>query len=102
MSKRRSREQPAKKARGTRGGEDVALRLAAIRWYVLNIERRAMELILTNPAAYDKLNRILFETWSKLKITKVQRLAGCPPPWKQCDDECRPECDDIRLAEPNS
>jgi hypothetical protein len=100
MSKRRSRKQTAGRRTGGVGAEGIAVRLAGIRWFLLSIEKRATELIMTNPAAYDRIEPVLFAAWVQIKPAKVQRLSACPPPWKLCDDECRPECDDIRIGEP--
>jgi hypothetical protein len=102
MSKRRARKQPAAKAKGKVPAADLSVRLAGIRWYLLAIEGRALELILKNPAAYAVIQPVLSEAWKGIKqITVPTFLAGCPPPWKLCDDECRPECDDVRFGEFN-
>ena len=76
--------------------------VAAVRWYALKIELRALEVVVTNGATFSKVDSILQAAMTKLDDIEplVPKLAAdCPPPWDICPDEiCRPNCGDVRLS----
>jgi hypothetical protein len=99
MSKRKPARRSAKQ--GTGKAADAANHVAALRWYLLGIERRAYEVLITEPGAYERVRSVLSRTLLFLEeLEPVRSAAGCPHPWQLCDDDvCRPECDDVRVTE---
>lgn len=72
---------------------------AAIRWYALRIEARALELAMTNRGQFNAIRDILRTAKDGLeRLPGVERLrAECTPPWDICPDGvCRPDCGDVR------
>ena len=79
-----------------------AAEAAAIRWYALSIELRALELVITNKETFNDVRDVLRMAKHELvKIKPVKNMAeaDCPPPWDVCADAiCRPDCGDVRLG----
>jgi hypothetical protein len=97
-----SKRKPAQKSAQRKGKTaDASNHLAAVRWYLLGIERRAYEVLITQPEAFDRVRSVLSHALLLLEKTDpVRSLAGCPRPWQLCDDDvCRPECDDVRVSD---
>jgi hypothetical protein len=68
---------------------------AAIRWYALRIELRALEVALSHPDAYARVKEILKMAKVSLDVipTRDFAQAACPAPWERCSDNtCRPDC----------
>ena len=81
---------------GKAAGVDGITAAAAIRWYALRIELRALELVFSHPESYEKIRDIL--KMAKVNLTRIDAerdfaQAACLPPWERCaDNVCRPDC----------
>ncbi len=77
----------------------LASRAAAVRWYMLRIEARALELAITNEDYYLRVSDVLRKARRSLELMeRSQSFAGCEPPLRRCEDNvCRPDCDDERF-----
>ncbi len=73
-----------------------AINLAAIRWFALTIEARAIEVYATNPAAYSELEALLRRCVRTVaSFDPMRPITGdtdCPPGWVRCAGECAPVC----------
>jgi hypothetical protein len=96
MAKKQKKKPSKRPAVETREGlVSDASHLAAIRWYVLVLEKRAIELVVTDPTSLEDVNRALSECWDTLRSltpSSVESAGGCPPGFQLCDDICQPEC----------
>jgi len=76
--------------------------VAAVRWYTLKMELRALELVVTNGATFSRVREIFDAAMTRLDDIEPLAptlMADCPPPWDICPDEiCRPRCGDVRLS----
>ena len=80
--------------------DQPAMTLAAIRWYVMSIEKYAMDLYITDPAKYPEVKAILDNALNGLAQLRAQlrggqgelQEAGCPPGFKNCNGVCMPDC----------
>jgi len=75
-----------------------AIRLAAIRWFALEMERMAIEIYATDQSQFTAMERVLRQTLKKMG--KIHRRAhmdltdGCPDGYILCkDNTCAPMCD---------
>jgi len=79
-----------------------AIKLAAVRWFALTIEKAGIELYATNTASFPELEKILRKTLGDIDDLRdkfASQEADCPEGYVLCDDDvCRPSCD--RLGEP--
>ena len=82
---------------------DDALRLAALRWYAITIERISIEVFATHPEKYEQLEGKLKDACKalqglggqkkKLKGPDEDEQDGCPDGYKLCPDGlCAPMC----------
>ena len=82
---------------------DDALRLAALRWYAITIERLSIEVFATHPEKYNELEAKLKDACKALKALGGQKKKlkgpdedeqdGCPDGYKLCSNGlCAPMC----------
>jgi hypothetical protein len=75
-----------------------AINLAAIRWFALSIEAKAIEIYGTNPAVYPNMLIVLGNCLSAVSAISVKGEVAepdpgdCPPGWVPCGEECAPKC----------
>ncbi len=76
-----------------------AIRLAALRWFALEMERISIEIYASNQAAYAKMERVFRHALGDLDdVRKTAALADgdCPDGFVLCKDRiCAPMCDGI-------
>lgn len=74
-----------------------AIKLAALRWFALTIEKWSIELYATNTATFPELEKILRKTMnamSDLRDDFAAEADDCPEGYVLCDDGvCAPSCD---------
>ena len=96
----------AKKKKGARGGAgrlwqaepDDAIRLAALRWFAIEIERKAIEIYATDKSRYLDLEALLRHTMKKMNIVsdEIAEPEECPIGYVLCKDGmCAPACDHL-------
>ena len=77
---------------------DDAINLAAIRWFALSIEAKAIEIYGTNPQVYSDILTALGKGLTAINTVSVKKpIAGegeCPPGWVPCGADCAPACSD--------
>ena len=72
---------------------DDAIRLAALRWFALEIEQMCIEVYATNPGSYHTLEEMLRHTVEKLHQHKLSVGAEtCPDGYVLCGETCAPMC----------
>ena len=100
-----------KKKKATRGttrwqaAPDDAIRLAALRWFALTLEQRAIELYATNALSYHEMEHVLRKALHHMdELGEKFALAEedeCPEGYIPCGNGvCKPSCD--RLSDPSS
>lgn len=76
-----------------------AIKLAALRWFALTIEKEGIELYATNTASFPALEKILRKALGDMdELRDKFALADddCPEGYIRCDDDvCRPSCDKL-------
>ena len=84
---------------------DDAIRLAALRWFALQLESVAICNYATDAATYLEMEDILKHALRKMqKVTRKQALSDdeCPEGFVRCKDgTCAPACDGIIAAFPD-
>jgi len=97
MAKKTKKNTPRWKA-----APDDAIRLAALRWYALQLESSAICLYATNQTAYKELESVLKRAMVamnglKQKFGIADNLEdGCPDGYVLCKDGvCAPMCDGV-------
>jgi len=81
----------------TKRGEDASV-YSAIHWFMLVLEKRAIELYSTNAKSYAEINKVLTDAavnMSKIKsISRGDDDEPCPDGYVFCDDLqlCCPAC----------
>ncbi len=80
--------------------DETALRLAAIRWYMLSLEKLSNDIYITDRTKYDQINGILKTAFQALGDIRKSMSAmaldeggGCAPGYVNCDGLCLPDCD---------
>jgi hypothetical protein len=78
--------------------DETALKFAAIRWYVISLEKLANDLYITDREKFYEVDRILkhaFQELGKIRqsLKGVTMQEGCPPGYVYCDGICLPDCD---------
>jgi hypothetical protein len=99
-----------KPARGTSRWQAVpndAIRLAALRWFALTLEQRAIELYATDQATYHRMEHVLRKALRELdhlgKEFALSAADECPEGYIPCEDGvCKPSCDRLDDAPDNS
>ena len=81
-------------------GPDDAIRLAALRWFALEIERMGIEIYASDKAKYKAVEKILRQTMTALNATSEDIIVAasdeCPDGYVLCKDGlCAPMCDGI-------
>jgi hypothetical protein len=93
----------AKKWQGT---PDDAIKLAALRWFALNIESAAIEMYATDSSRYSEVEIVLktcLAEVARLRKTLVGSEGDCPPGFVLCrDNVCSPMCDYEDVKSQNS
>ena len=79
---------------------DDAIRLAALRWFALQIERLGIEIYATDKSRYAEIEKILRTALSRMAGTKKDlsqdEESECPEGFILCKDGfCAPMCDGI-------
>ena len=72
-----------------------AIRLAALRWFALEIEQTCIEMYATNAASYHTLEKELRRTVHKLHQHQHKLSLGaetCPDGYVLCGETCAPMC----------
>ena len=76
-----------------------AIRLAALRWFGLEMERIAIEIYATNQEAYPEMELVFRRALSELdgvRATAALQDGECPEGYVLCKDRiCAPMCDGI-------
>jgi hypothetical protein len=76
-----------------------AIRLAALRWFALTIEKEGIELYATNSATFPEMEKILRKALGEIDHLRDRFSAeedGCPEGYFLCDDDvCRPSCEKV-------
>ena len=93
----RKKTQKEKRSPDWSAGPNNAIELAALRWYSLGVEQRAIEIYATRPARFADLSRLLRKQLRELDAF-ADRLAltsdDCPPGYELCPNGiCAPMCD---------
>jgi hypothetical protein len=81
----------------TKRGDDASV-YSAIHWFMLVLEKRAIELYSTNADSYKEINSVL--TQAAVSLGKIKNIRGgdddepCPDGYVFCDDLqlCCPAC----------
>ena len=85
-----------------------AIRLAALRWFALTLEQRAIELYATNASTYKEMEHVLRKALHHLDHLREEFALGaddeCPEGYIPCENGvCKPSCDGLTdPPEPNS
>jgi hypothetical protein len=79
---------------------DDAIRLAALRWFAIEIERLSIEIYASDKRKYRTMERLLRRTVKRMGAigdrTNVLRDEECPNGYVLCKDGlCAPMCDGI-------
>ena len=77
-----------------------AIRLAALRWFALTLEKRSIELYATNAASYHEMEDILRKALHRLDHLRDKFSLGeddeCPEGYIMCGNGvCAPSCDKL-------
>ena len=86
---------------------DDAIRLAALRWFALEMEKISIEIYATDKRKFALMERVLRGTIAKLNFVRenLQALSDdeCPDGYIRCKDgTCAPSCDGIITADDES
>jgi hypothetical protein len=86
---------------------DDAIRLAALRWFALELERLSIEIYATDKNRFAEVEKLFRSTLSRLADTRNEIAASideddeCPEGYIRCKDGfCAPACDGI-ISESN-
>ena len=101
----------AKKKKGAKGGAtnlwqaepDDAIRLAAFRWFALEIEARSIEIYATDKTRYEYVETLMRGVIKKLNDVRhdIAEPEDCPIGYVLCKDgSCAPMCDHIGDSSP--
>jgi hypothetical protein len=95
-------KEPKKPTRGTRlwqAQPSDAIRLAALRWFGLEMERLSIEIYASNQDAYAQMERVFRRALADLgEVRAMSALmdGDCPDGFLLCKDRiCAPMCDGI-------
>ena len=80
--------------------DEAALKLAAIRWYMLSLEKLSNDIYVTDRAKFVEIDGILKSAFhalgdirKKMSAAMVEEDGGCAPGYVNCDGICLPDCD---------
>jgi hypothetical protein len=97
---KKTRKKVTPRPRVWKAHPDDAIRLAAVRWFTLELERLAIEIYATDKTQYARIEKLLGQTLSRMGSlgTKVAELSfreeDCPMGYYLCKDGlCSPMCD---------
>ena len=81
-------------------GPDDAIRLAALRWFALEIERMGIEIYASDKTKYKTIEKVLRQTMKAMNATRDHVIVAdsdeCPDGYFLCKDGlCAPMCDGI-------
>jgi hypothetical protein len=82
---------------------DDAIRLAALRWFALELERIGIQIYATDKRKYAAMERLFRQTVKRLgamhDTVNVANEGDCPEGYVLCkDNTCAPMCDGIITA----
>jgi len=101
----KKKKKPARGSRLWQAEPSDAIRLAALRWFGLEMERIAIEIYATNQAAYPEMELVFRRALSALdgvRATAALEDGDCPEGYVLCKDKiCAPMCDGIVGASGN-
>ena len=81
--------------------DETALKLAAIRWYMLSLEKLSNDIYITDRARYHEIEGILKRAFLEMggirkKMASVAMEGdGCGPGYVNCDGICLPVCEEM-------
>ncbi len=76
-------------------GNDAALALAAIRWYVLSLEKLGNDIYVTDRGKYNEVLSILkvaYRDLGKVRMSLAAAAEDCGPGYVNCNGVCLPDC----------
>jgi hypothetical protein len=81
-------------------GPEDAIRLAALRWFSLEIERMGIEIYASDKTKYKAIEKVLRQAMTAMNATRDRIAVGdpdeCPDGYVLCKDGlCAPMCDGI-------
>ena len=81
-------------------GPDDAIRLAALRWFALEIERMGIEIYASDKTKYKAIEKVLRQTMTAMNAQRDRVIVAdsdeCPDGYVLCKDGlCAPMCDGI-------
>jgi hypothetical protein len=92
----KKKKTPTRRTGGWKAHADDAIRLAALRWFALQIERSTIQLYATDQAHYEVILSVLRETMEQLDALVKKSPVGdeeCPIGFVLCKDgTCAPMC----------
>ncbi len=95
----KKKKKPARGKRLWQAEPSDAIRLAALRWFGLEMERIAIEIYATNQEAYPEMELVFRQALSELdgvRKTAALQDGECPEGYVLCKDRiCAPMCDGI-------
>ena len=93
-----ARKQARKRKQPWKPDPEDAIRLAALRWFGLELERLAIEIYATDKSKYPEMESVFRKAIKGLKQAGLggphQDEEECPPGYVLCNDGlCAPACD---------
>ena len=78
--------------------DETALKLAAIRWYMLSLEKLSNDLYITDRRKYAEVEEILKRAFHELIVIRKSMASvaledGCGPGYVNCNGICLPDCE---------
>jgi hypothetical protein len=81
--------------------DEVALKLAALRWYAISLEKLANDIYITDREKFHRIDEILKHAYRELAAVRKEFTKaatdedGCPPGYVNCDGICLPDCESM-------
>lgn len=78
--------------------DQAAYALAAIRWYVISLEKLSNDIYVTDKAKYEQVLGVLksaFKEMGGVRKSLAVAMEGCPPGYVNCNGACLPDCDQM-------
>jgi hypothetical protein len=97
MAKASKKKQSTSEPRVWKPEPDDAIRLAALRWFALSLERLSIEIYATDKGQYEAIEdlfRVTLKKLGRLRHRIAAEAGDCPNGYVLCDDGlCAPMCD---------